>query len=234
MGNKVKKELKNMKKIGIISCALFALFCTGCHQKSSDVWNDQNTSLKDNKGSSLWGSSEEISSIQSNELKGPSEEDFIPLREEDLQTAFTDGAIPQPKETPGEKGSSLPGIDHFSSVPGSLSAIFQTLYFNTDDHILRGKESLSAIDRIAHHLKANPHLYIFVEGHCDERGPEAYNLSLGARRANYVRSLLIQKGVDKEHIHTVSYGKEKPIAQGHNPEAWSKNRRAEFKLYKKP
>ncbi len=74
---------------------------------------------------------------------------------------------------------------------------------------------------------------MFVEGHTDERGPEAYNLSLGARRANYVRTLLVQKGVDHNQLHTISFGKERPAEMGHNSEAWSKNRRAQFKIYKK-
>ena len=75
---------------------------------------------------------------------------------------------------------------------------------------------------------------MYVEGHTDERGPEAYNLSLGTRRANSVRTLLIQKGVDLNQVHTISYGKERPDDNSHTPDAWSKNRRAEFKIYQKP
>ncbi|MBI3236675.1 MAG: OmpA family protein, partial [Chlamydiales bacterium] len=86
---------------------------------------------------------------------------------------------------------------------------------------------------MASYLKAHPNVYLFVTGHCDERGPEAYNLALGTRRANYVRGYLVKNGVDANRIHTVSYGKEKPCDLRHNAEGWSKNRRAEFKIYEK-
>jgi peptidoglycan-associated lipoprotein len=222
---KMKKAYRWMALIAA-SVLLFA----GCQQKSSDVWNEQATNSKA-KVNSLWGSNEAV--VANDPLKGPSGEDFIPLREDDLKIAFSEGAIPQPRETPGEPGSALPGISHFSEPKGILSSVFRTLYFDTDDHVIRKKELLAVLERIAVHLKENPKLYVFVEGHCDERGPEAYNLSLGTRRANHVRAFLVQKGVNSERIHTVSYGKEKPAISGHNAEAWAKNRRAEFKIYNK-
>jgi peptidoglycan-associated lipoprotein len=215
---------------------LLSILFVGCHKQSKEggVWGNQEdaVSYKDKKGSGLWGNSEELS--HNDGLIGPNEEDFIPLREEDLKVGFGDGAIPQSRETPGEPGSRLPGMERFEDPSGDLSAIFRTLYFNTDDHVLRSKESLQTLDRIAAHLKSHPKTYIFIAGHCDERGPEAYNLSLGARRANYVRSMLIQRGVDLDHIHTISYGKEKPQVLGHDPDAWARNRRAQFKVYSQP
>lgn len=80
-------------------------------------------------------------------------------------------------------------------------------------------------------MRSHPNTYVFVEGHCDERGPEAYNLSLGAKRGNAVRNLLINEGVDPDHIFTISYGKERPLVFEHHEEAWAQNRRAEFKVY---
>jgi peptidoglycan-associated lipoprotein len=208
-----------------------ALLTTGCNRRSGGVWDDAKTSshIKGN-GRELWGDD-----LAQNDGKffGPNEEDFIPLQEEDLKAQFADGAIPQSKLTPGEFGSGLPGIDQFRIPTAALAAIFRNLYFNTDDHILRGKEYLEAISKVADYLKEHRNTYVFISGHCDERGPEAYNLSLGARRANYVRSLLIQKGVDLNQIHTISYGKEKPAEFGHNSQAWAKNRRAEYKIYQK-
>ncbi|PCI91855.1 hypothetical protein COB11_08045, partial [Candidatus Aerophobetes bacterium] len=69
--------------------------------------------------------------------------------------------------------------------------------------------------------------------HCDERASEAYNLSLGTRRAGHIRTLLVKKGVDPNHVFTTSFGKEIPLDLEHNREAWYTNRRAEFKIYKK-
>ncbi len=92
---------------------------------------------------------------------------------------------------------------------------------------------MATMEKVAEYLKSHPNVYLFVSGHCDERGPEAYNLSLGARRANYVRSLLVQKGVNPERVHTISYGKERPADLGHSQDSWSKNRRSEFRIYQK-
>lgn len=82
----------------------------------------------------------------------------------------------------------------------------------------------------AKYLLANPDLNILVEGNCDERGTEAYNLALGQRRATAVRQYYGRLGIPLSSIGTISYGLEKPLDPGHNEEAWAKNRRAETKV----
>lgn len=220
------KSKTQLTTIICIGCSLLS----GCNKKSNDVWGEKGQSTTT---SNLWRNSEEISSREDDLFLGPTEEEFIPLREEDLKTTISDKPIAQPKESPGEVGSSIPGIERFDLPTGALAAIFCNVYFNTDDHILRGEDHLRSIERIAGYLKDHPNCYLFIEGHCDERGPEAYNLSLGARRANFVRSLLAQKGADPNRLYTVSYGKEKPAILGHTPESWAKNRRAQFRIYQK-
>ena len=218
-------------RIGItLICAMAFSLVTGCRSGNGSVWDDNKTA-GNYKGSarSLWGNEE----AASDDFFAPSDEDFIGLKDEDLRTQFADGAIPQPKHSPGEAGSGIPGFDGFYSPTGAEAAIFKNVFFNTDDHILRGKEYTAIIERIASYLKSHDNTYVFISGHCDERGPEAYNLSLGARRANYIRSLLVQKGVDAERIHTISYGKERPADLSHTAEAWSKNRRGEFRIHQK-
>lgn len=69
---------------------------------------------------------------------------------------------------------------------------------------------------------------VTVEGHCDERGTREYNLALGQKRADAAKQYLISQGVDGSRIKTVSYGKERPLVNGHSEDAWSKNRRAEL------
>jgi peptidoglycan-associated lipoprotein len=83
---------------------------------------------------------------------------------------------------------------------------------------------------IAHgqYLAANSDVSITVEGHCDERGSREYNIGLGERRANAVRSLLLAQGASSQQVVNVSYGEERPAAQGSNEMAWAKNRRAEL------
>ena len=69
---------------------------------------------------------------------------------------------------------------------------------------------------------------LVIEGHCDERGTNEYNMALGDRRARSARDFLVNLGVDASRISTVSYGEEKPADPGKTEEAWAKNRRAQF------
>ena len=75
-------------------------------------------------------------------------------------------------------------------------------------------------------LKKYPKVKIQIEGHCDERGTNEYNLALGERRANSTKNYLVSLGISPDRISTISYGEEKPLDPGHNEEAWAKNRRA--------
>lgn len=69
---------------------------------------------------------------------------------------------------------------------------------------------------------------VTIEGHCDERGTDEYNIALGERRANSTKEYLVQLGVNSAKLSTVSYGEEKPFDPAHNEEAWANNRRAHF------
>jgi len=72
-----------------------------------------------------------------------------------------------------------------------------------------------------------------VEGHCDERGTNEYNLALGERRANAAKRYLLSLGISSDRISSISYGEEKPLDPGHNEEAWAKNRRGHFIILSK-
>lgn len=77
-------------------------------------------------------------------------------------------------------------------------------------------------------IKANKDSKVAVEGHCDERGTEEYNIALGNRRANSAKSYLVSLGIDGKRLSTKSYGEEKALETCHNESCWWKNRRAEF------
>ena len=77
-------------------------------------------------------------------------------------------------------------------------------------------------------LRSHPSVKVRIEGHCDERGTEAYNLALGEHRAAAVRAYLTTLGVDEARIATISYGKDRPFATGHDEAAWAENRRDHF------
>jgi peptidoglycan-associated lipoprotein len=103
----------------------------------------------------------------------------------------------------------------------------QDIFFDYDKYNIRN-DQLGIAENDASALKERPTLKMMIEGHCDERGSEKYNLALGDRRANSVKSYLVDHGVPAERIDTVSYGKERPLDLGHNEEAWAKNRRGHF------
>ena len=88
----------------------------------------------------------------------------------------------------------------------------------------------AAVQHTATWLRSHPEFRIRIEGHCDERGTEQYNLALGDRRAETAASYLATLGVDRSRIETVSYGEERPFEQGANEAAWAQNRRAHLVL----
>jgi peptidoglycan-associated lipoprotein len=117
------------------------------------------------------------------------------------------------------------------SEGGARSSIseLQSVYFDYDRYEIRSDAS-GALRSNATAIQANEGWgTVTVEGHCDERGSEEYNLALGDRRANAVRRYLIDLGVPSSRLRTVSFGEARPAVPGHDENAWRYNRRSEFK-----
>jgi peptidoglycan-associated lipoprotein len=89
-------------------------------------------------------------------------------------------------------------------------------------------ESKAVLEENARWFRRYPNALVTIEGHCDERGTEEYNLALGDRRAQAARDYLIQLGVSSNRMESISFGEERPFAQGSNEAAWAQNRRAHF------
>ncbi len=125
--------------------------------------------------------------------------------------------------------SQLPtDIEELNRVAQSRGYI-QDAFFEYNESTL-SSEAQAALSASADWLKKNGQYNLLVEGHCDERGTEQYNLALGDRRANTVKEYLTTLGVDGGRIRTVSYGEERPFDNGHDDAAWAKNRRAHLVL----
>ena len=103
----------------------------------------------------------------------------------------------------------------------------RSIYFDLDSSAIR-PEFLPVVETHGRFLSGKPRTTVTVQGNTDERGSREYNLALGQRRAEAVRLALRSQGVRDEQIDTVSYGNEKPRAEGHDEAAWSKNRRADI------
>jgi peptidoglycan-associated lipoprotein len=138
---------------------------------------------------------------------------------------------PGPIITPNPDGFGIPaaprGDDFDSRTKNRDIFSANTVHFDVDSAAVKGSEG-SNLEAVANFLKSNPAGDLLIEGHCDERGTEGYNLSLGDKRANSLREYLVNLGVSANRIHTVSFGEAQPVANGHDESAWAKNRRGEF------
>jgi len=123
---------------------------------------------------------------------------------------------------------------NFRFDPGAMNSnptffAANTVYFEFDRATIKPSET-GKIEEVAKYLQANPMHAVQIEGHCDERGTEQYNLSLGERRALSVREYLVTAGIQPDRVFTISYGESRPADPGHNEAAWAKNRRGVFVL----
>ena len=112
----------------------------------------------------------------------------------------------------------------------AMTQKFNVVYFALDSSSLDG-DSKAVLSQQAEWLKANPRVLVVIEGRCDERGTEEYNLALGERRADEARRFLVMKGISSDRIRIISYGKERPVVPGSTEEAWAKNRNATTVAY---
>jgi peptidoglycan-associated lipoprotein len=137
----------------------------------------------------------------------------------------------KPDIRPAERISEqqLAKIDTKDETPRNIEekSMFDDIHFDYDKYEVRA-EAQAVLQTIASWLLKNPSAKILVEGHCDERGTNEYNLALADRRAKSVRDYLIALGTAAGKIEMVSYGEEKPLCTEHTEECWSKNRRAHF------
>jgi peptidoglycan-associated lipoprotein len=117
--------------------------------------------------------------------------------------------------------------DLASYLPDADQPFKSAVYFDYDKSTIKSGE-ISKVEHVAKTIKGMAGKALRIEGHCDERGTEEYNRSLGERRALAVREALVRAGVEANQIDTISYGEDRPADPGHNEAAWSKNRRGEF------
>ena len=127
-------------------------------------------------------------------------------------------------------GGATASLEEFENMNADRAALAShTVYFAYDSAAVRKSEKAN-LDAVAAALSADRSAKLLIEGHCDERGTEEYNRSLGERRALALRGALAKHGVDPSRIRTISYGKDHPADPGHDESAWAKNRRGEFVL----
>jgi len=148
---------------------------------------------------------------------------------------------PLPSETPvAEEPDFVEPTPTVEAVPSDIEEVnrwavrqgyIRDAFYNYDEATL-DDAAQAALTSSANWLKGSQGAgySLLIEGHCDERGTEQYNLALGDKRANSAKDYLVTLGVDARRIRTVSYGEERPFEEGHDESSWSQNRRSHLVL----
>jgi peptidoglycan-associated lipoprotein len=123
--------------------------------------------------------------------------------------------------------SSLEALQTGESTATPASSPLKDIHFEFDRYELRA-DARETLDANANWLKENASIRVEIEGHCDERGTNEYNLALGAKRAQAARDYLVSVGIPAGRMSTVSYGEEIPVCTEHAESCWEKNRRDRF------
>jgi peptidoglycan-associated lipoprotein len=119
-------------------------------------------------------------------------------------------------------------------APKPAAAVdLQRIQFDFDRYVLT-PQARDILAGNAAYLKAHPEIKVVIDGYCDDRGSDEYNLALGERRALAAKQFIISLGVPPESLSTISYGEENPLDAGNHEGAWAKNRRAEFRIISLP
>jgi len=141
----------------------------------------------------------------------------ITIEPEDVKVieGIVDGDIP------------LDYVDEDTVYIDLLGKVFSDIHFEYDQFRVLDRD-ISTLEGVAAWMNENPEARVLIEGHCDERGTNEYNMALGEQRALAARRYLASLGIDSGRLNTVSYGEERPTALGDTEAAWSQNRRGHF------
>jgi len=131
---------------------------------------------------------------------------------------------PQPAQAPAPAPAPAPPQ---SAIAPPVVVPTDSIYFDFDKYDLK-PEAEEFLARLGSILAKYPELNLRIEGNCDERGSEEYNIALGQRRADAAKKYLVRVGARESQIRTISYGEDRPRAKGHDEESWRQNRRDDF------
>jgi len=180
----------------------FGLILTGCPKK---------TVVKDEPSAKAEAARIEAERVAKEKEREAKERETARLKEEEAKRELEKSLTA--KKTPG-----MEGVVYESSL-------LKPIYFDYDKYDIRPADA-ETLKGNAAVLKKYPTIKIQIEGHCDERGTDEYNLALGERRAGSTKKYLNSLGVAPDRVTIISFGEEKPVDSAHNETAWSKNRRA--------
>jgi peptidoglycan-associated lipoprotein len=202
------KKLSHLLSVAVLSISLALLTSCAKDTVSPYISSDQ-VEGSDAKNIEYSGSDHTYSDTS------PSEESLDSVASLDSTGSFDTGA---------DQNS-----DEFKKMYGRSSQQMLPIYFEFDQATIK-MDQIPKLEQNATYLKDNPSAKIVIEGNCDERGTNEYNLALGERRALNAKTYLIELGIEDYRIRTVSYGEERPLFPGEDEFSWSQNRRDDFVL----
>jgi peptidoglycan-associated lipoprotein len=203
----MKRELTSML-LGLV-CACFLVIGAGCAKKQVSSTPSGEAVEQAGQAETGYQEAEEEMEARRRALKEGQVEEYG-IQGEELQARQREQ---QAEEARAEKVQSLKEPIHFAFDSYELSS-----------------EARSTLKDKAETLEMHPDWKVVIEGHCDERGTDEYNLALGERRARAAYEFLVLLGIDADRLSIISYGEEKPVDPDHTEAAWAKNRRDEFRV----
>ncbi len=150
-----------------------------------------------------------------------------------LLMTFGVGCVKQTKKAEPAKKEAVTEQVYPAEAPEAIAPVekslveFRDVLFDYDKYDIR-TDGRAVLDSVAPWLKKNTRVKVLIEGHCDERGTNEYNLALGEKRAKAAKDYFISKGIAPSRLSTITYGEEKPICLDQSENCWQRNRRAHF------
>jgi peptidoglycan-associated lipoprotein len=193
--------------VSVVFILCIGLVLMGCPKKT--VVKDEPSA----KAETAKMEAERVAKEKEKEAKEKEAQEAARLKEEQAKRELERSLVA--KRTPGIEGEVFE------------SSLLKPIHFDFDKYDIRPADT-EILKGNSAFLKKFPNVKIQIEGHCDERGTNEYNLALGERRANSTKKYITSLGITADRVSTISYGEEKPMDPSHNEEAWTKNRRANF------
>lgn len=213
--------MKNSTVFALALCGAIAFGLTGCKYDQAEV-TDPNATIVDpnSQVDDLKAAGNDIGPAVDPDAEARAR------REAELAAAM---ALKDADTTSLDAATQVP-FDQDPNFARCTDVDFVPVYFGFDADMLAQSE-MAKVEMVAKHLVEKPNRVVIIEGNCDERGSNEYNLALGEQRAIKIHDYLIRLGIEEKRIQTKSYGEEKPAVQGSGEAAWSKNRRGEFAVF---
>ncbi len=159
-----------------------------------------------------------------------SESNTVPFSGSDTVPFSSSDTAPFSGSNEGGSGFEVAERERFSDKRFLDTGVLRDIYFKFDKYDLDDASRAVLMKNAVYLQSTNPVAKIEIQGHCDERGTNNYNISLGQRRAQSTKAFLVSQGVSGGRIHIISYGEEKPFCISSSETCWSKNRRAHFRI----